>query len=55
LIEQLGIGDRRHDGGLAEPVRVHVGSVLTSAPNAPRPAKSVDDAPGDLQFVDNAL
>ena len=55
LVKQLGIGDRRHDGGLAEPVRVHVGSVLTSGLDAPRPAKSVDDAPSGLQLVDNAV
>jgi hypothetical protein len=55
LVKQIGIGDRCHDSGLAEPLRVHVGSVLTSGLGAPRPAKSVDDAPNDLQLVDNAV
>ena len=54
LVKQLGIGASHHDSGLAEPVRVHVGSVLRSGPAAPRPVKSVDDASSGLQPVDNA-
>jgi hypothetical protein len=34
-------------------VRVHVGSVLRPGPDAPRAAKSVDDAWNRLQPVDN--
>jgi len=52
LIKQLGIGGCHHHRGLAELMRVHIGSVLTSDPFAPRTAKSVDDASNDLRPVD---
>ena len=55
LVKQLGIGLRHNDGGLAAPVRVHVGSVLRLGPCAPRAAKSVDDASSGFRLVDNAL
>ncbi len=55
LVKQLGIGGRHHDSGLAEPVRVHVGSVLRSGPRTPGAPKSVDDASSGLRLVDNAV
>jgi hypothetical protein len=36
-------------------VLVHVGSVLMSGLNAPRPAKSVDDALSGIQLVENGV
>ena len=56
LVEQLGIGGRHHDSGLAELVRVHVGSVLRSGPTYAAARRNLwMTLRASLRLVDNAV